>query len=462
MSGEMSQSSSGLSSSDDASDKLAGRAVPPSDDSLPEPAALASSPPFAGSGTSSADELALSPGQISPDPYLDEFRPEPAPVSDHGVIAGAPKAFAAPTGPWAREALDVDLDVPPSAEITAVEDSPFGVSALAADLDLDTTGRKAATSSGPAETSPPSTSERFASLDLYAPPASKAESRSARKKQAKQDEEAAFLDEDEDEPQPARSTNWLSVLHTSLTSALAIGLIWVVWGKRVARESATVEPDPFPPAESSSDPGHRAGQSRKLVALEPLPENRIIALGQTIAIDSLEVTPLKILAGPVILRHAINKPQARRGGNDALILKIRLKNLSRDLILVPLDEAFIRTRGRGIRDSFIEAGPSRQIEMFPLAIVSEWAIAGQDFRELKPGESYETMVVSAPKALGDVTPDMTWRLRLRTDINQTSTVGIRFHDEDIRKISPRETPELAEEPDSGDTDTPTGASVNSR
>jgi len=449
MSSEISESSLGLSSSDDASGKLPGRAAPSPEDSQPDLPALASSPASGGTGTSSADELALSPGRIRPDPYLDEFPPEPEPR-------------AAPTGPWARD--DLDLDVPPSAEITAVADSPFGVSAMAADLDLDTTGRKAAPapSSGPspppAGSPPPSTAEQFAALDLYAPPPSKAESESARRRQATQDEEAAFLDEDEDEPHPAHGTNWLSVLHTSLTSALAIGLIWVVWGKRVARESAPVEPDPFPTAESTADPGHRAGQSRKLVAPEPLPADRIVTLGQTIVIDSLEVTPLKILAGPVVLRREINKPEARRGGIDALMLKLRLKNLSSDSILVPLDEAFIRERARGIRDSFIEAGPSQQIDMFPLAIVSEWAIAGQEFRELKPGESYETAVVSAPKALDHVAPEMTWRLRLRTDINQTGTVGIRFHDEDIRRMSPRETPDLPEEPDPGDP--PTGASVN--
>jgi hypothetical protein len=150
---------------------------------------------------------------------------------------------------------------------------------------------------------------------------------------------------------------------------LAVDLI-LLWGHRVARESAPVESDPFPPAEHSADPGHRAGQSRKFVAPDPLPAARTVALGQTLVIDSLEVTPLEIMAGPVILRREISKVEARRGGKDALILKLRLKNLSSDSILVPLDEAFIRERSRGIRDSFIEAGASRQIDMFPLAIVS--------------------------------------------------------------------------------------------
>ena len=119
------------------------------------------------------------------------------------------------------------------------------------------------------------------------------------------------------------------------------------------------------------------------------------------------------------------------------MLKLRLKNISTDSILVPLDEAFIRERGRGVRDSFVETGGTRRIEMFPLAVVSEWSIVGQEFRELGPGESYETWVVSAPGALGHLAPEMTWRLRLRTDLNQTETLGVRFREGEIRKLPGR-------------------------
>jgi hypothetical protein len=120
-----------------------------------------------------------------------------------------------------------------------------------------------------------------------------------------------------------------------------------------------------------------------------------------------------------------------------LSLRLRLKNVSSDSILAPLDEAFIRERGRGIRDSFIETGPTRQIDMFPLAVVSEWSIVGQEFRLLRPGESYETRVVTAPDALAHLAPQMTWRVRLRTDVNQTETLGIGFGEDDIRKATGR-------------------------
>jgi hypothetical protein len=133
-----------------------------------------------------------------------------------------------------------------------------------------------------------------------------------------------------------------------------------------------------------------------------------------------------------MLTREITGFRLRPGGNNALMLKLRLKNLSNDSILVPLDEAFIRTRGPETRDSFIEAGPTRQIDMYPLAVVSEWSIAGQEFRELDPGEAYETLVVSTPEALDHLVPKMTWRLRLRIDVNQNVTLGIRFQEDEIR------------------------------
>ncbi len=450
MSSEIIEPSLGLSSSDEASNALPRRAAAPPDDSQVELPALTPSPPLGATGTSSADELVLSLGQISPDPFLDEFQPEPAPAPVPERSTGGPQPSAVSARPWARD--DLELDVPPSAEVASVSDPPSGVPARAAALDLEPKRPPAAPAGSPHRVpspgvSPhPSTAESFAALDLGTTSSSKATAPSVpRKKPAAGDPEDSSLDDDFEEDYAPARTNWLSVLHASLTSALALGLIWVLWGHRVARESPPVEPDPFPTAESTADPGHRAGQSRKLVAVDPIPAERIVTLGQTIVIDSLEVTPLAILAGPVILRREIKKGEARRGGNDALMLKLRLKNLSTDSILVPLDEAFIRERKRGIRDSFIEAGQSHQIDMFPLAIVSEWAIAGQDFRELKPGESYETAVVSAPDALGAAAPEMTWRLRLRTDVNQTAVLGVRFQNRDIVKLSPREIPDLPEQ-----------------
>ena len=118
-------------------------------------------------------------------------------------------------------------------------------------------------------------------------------------------------------------------------------------------------------------------------------------------------------------------------------LRLRLKNLSTDSILVPLDEAFLRERQAWDPRQLHRDGPDAQIDMFPLAVESEWSIVGQEFRELRPGESYETQVFTAPDALGRLAPEMTWRVRLRTDINQTETLGVRFREDEIRGLPAR-------------------------
>jgi hypothetical protein len=360
-------------------------------------------------GTSSVDDLGLGQGQVSPDPFLDEFKPESsgAPGSEDPDAATGPapsslgisaQGALQPSQASSWSALDIDLDVPPSAS-----------------------------ASTPALAS--STSGQFAGLDLSSLTPSKRKSAPVRGR----DKTAAKDEEDEYEDLPSRGSNLPMALLFSYASAVTIGLIWLLWGRRLPRE--TVEADPFPPADTSSDPGHRADQSRKLVPPPPLTADRIVRLGQTVRLGSLEVTPREITTGTVTLVREINRNETRPGGEGALLLKLRLKNLSSDSILVPLDEAFLRERGRGIRDSFVETGPISQIDMYPLAVVSEWSIVGQEFRELRPNESYETQIVSAPDATAHLVPEMTWRIRLRTDINQTETLGVRFREKDVRKAT---------------------------
>jgi hypothetical protein len=238
------------------------------------------------------------------------------------------------------------------------------------------------------------------------------------------------------------------ILVISYASAVTLGLIWVLWGHRMAREGPSAETDPFASAETLKEPGHRAGQSRKFLPPAPLPADRIVDLGQTLRLGSLEVTPLEVAAGTVILRREIKQREARRGGDDALMLKLRLKNVSSYDVFVPLDEDFIRARAEGVRDSFIDLGPTQQqIDMFTLAIVSEWSIAGQEFRELNPDESYETRIVSAPNVAGRIETDatITWRVRLRVDAdNKTEILGIRFRTSDIQKRPAHDLPDVRE------------------
>ena len=146
----------------------------------------------------------------------------------------------------------------------------------------------------------------------------------------------------------------------------------------------------------------------------------------------LEVTPLEVVSGKVNLKHRFRAGAGQAGGTNALKLKLRLRNVSDETIFAPLDEAFLRERESGDVDSFIASGQGGRIGLFPLAVESEWSIVGQDFRELGPGETMQALIVSEADTLGRTEEEMTWRLRLRTEIDQTDVLEVRFSDRDIR------------------------------
>jgi hypothetical protein len=237
--------------------------------------------------------------------------------------------------------------------------------------------------------------------------------------------------DDDDGRDVANGPSWLVMLLASYASAVTLGLVWVVWSGR-SLTHPKVEPASTVAADTSSDPGLRAESSRRIATLPPIPSDRLTTLGRPIRIGQLEVLPLEVTTGRVTLVRVIKPVKVDKGAVAALKLRIRLRNQSPDAVFAPLDEAFLRERERGERDSFIDAGQGRRIEMFPLAVESEWAIQGQQFRELGPGEAFETTVVSAANARGAVSPEMTWRIRLRTGINKTDVLGVRFQASEIR------------------------------
>jgi hypothetical protein len=64
--------------------------------------------------------------------------------------------------------------------------------------------------------------------------------------------------------------------------------------------------------------------------------------------------------------------------------------------------------------------------MFRLAVESEWSIDGQSFPSLKPGETAETIVVSEPVRVSELSGPLIWHVKLRTSDFQSDVVGIRF------------------------------------
>jgi hypothetical protein len=355
--------------------------------------------------------------QPDPDPFLGEFKagdpavePTPKANSDDGGpdSAEASSPSTAPSGPDPKRA-EFALDLGEPSDQEAPDDSGTAgsfdaLAALASLTGLDPTAEHVTTSRAPlvtrsAKTTPP----KGGTLED---------------------------DEEEDDELPSRRGSWLTLLLVSYASAVTLGLLWVLAGGRKVREKDEI--DLFPAPANRLDPGRRADQSRKVVPPPPLAADHLAGLGQAVRLGSLEATPLAIALGRVDLEGAFDESEHRDGGADALRLKLRLKNISTDTIFVPLDEAFIRERVVGKPDSFIETAKGGPIAMYPLAVASEWSIRGQNFKELQPGEAFDAELVSATDVTARLSPRMTWRIRLRTGMDQTDTLGVRFRQDEIR------------------------------
>jgi hypothetical protein len=239
---------------------------------------------------------------------------------------------------------------------------------------------------------------------------------------------------DDEEGSQARGASLSTVLLVSYSSAVTLGLGWVLWTGRHIREGSVVEVPPT--SEAPADPGRRSDRSRRLEAPAPIPADHLVRLGKTVHLGALEVTPLSISLGSVPLERSFGKFQRKVGGTDALKLRLRIRNASPDLVFSPLDEAFLRDRVEGHPDSRIELAPDKApLPMYPLALESEWSIIEQEFRELKPGEVFDSLIVSAAD-VGDYVrevPEFTWRIRLRTGIDQTEDLGVRIGSDEVRR-----------------------------
>jgi hypothetical protein len=383
-------------------------------------------PPAPGlSSSSSGDELSaiLTEAIVQPhhDPFLGEFKAgdptvEPTPKSnseDDGP--GSTEASGATSASGVADPKNAEFPsdlVVPSEPVAPDESATAGsfdaLSALASLTGLDPTPKRGTTSRAPLVTRPAKPS----------PPNGDA---------IEDDEDEDAEDEDE---RPSRRGSWLTLLLVSYASAVTLGLLWVLASGRKLREGDEI--DLFPATADRLDPGRRANQSRTLVPPPPLAADHLAGLGQTVRLGSLEATPLEVRSGQVDLAGAFDESEQRDGGTDALRLKLRLKNVSSDTIFVPLDEAFIRERVVGKPDSFIETAKGASIAMYPLAVASEWSIKGQAFNEIQPGEAFDAELVSAPDVAARLTPEMTWRIRLRTGMDQTDTLGVRFRKDEIQ------------------------------
>jgi S-adenosylmethionine hydrolase len=184
-----------------------------------------------------------------------------------------------------------------------------------------------------------------------------------------------------------------------------------------------------------------------------LPDKLRVALGHTIALGALEVTPLNV----DLRRLKIRQPgvSSETTMQDSLVLHLRFKNTSDDLTFSPTDPFFDRRwkdMSYGSKPyTFLQIGERR---LYGGALAwnrgepseNREKIDGQDYRLLHPGEESTTIVCSDPtdsvaELLQNYHGPLQWRIQVRRGLAQvgdrqipaTAVIGVSFTDEDIRK-----------------------------
>jgi len=235
----------------------------------------------------------------------------------------------------------------------------------------------------------------------------------------------------EDEPSQS-PVPWTHLLLLSYSSALTLALIWAVWNGWLQRPHASQ------PTDSSSnevEPTTNIAGTTPPGPTPPIPAQNLVKLGQTIQIGELEVTALSVITTHLTLVRSIEPTKDRQLKGSSFVLRLRLANISKDQTIAPLDRAMLRAPNSPLDRSYIQTPGGGTISLYPLAADSEWSIRGEEFPELKPGESVETVIASEPAAENHLAGEMTWRVRVRIGSYRTDMLGVRFTKDEVVSTS---------------------------
>ncbi|MFN4257741.1 MAG: hypothetical protein ACK4RK_00455 [Gemmataceae bacterium] len=201
-----------------------------------------------------------------------------------------------------------------------------------------------------------------------------------------------------------------------------------------------------------------------------LPEKLQVELGKSVIIGDLEVTPLKVEMRKIVYNYRSERYQPEESENPALVLHLKLKNISKDAIFHPTDPAYTKQWRAGAPQStrpytyleFIDT--KRRLYGGPI----EWRggevpqgkaldeyIVGQenDDKPLHPGEEMQTIICTDPdsrknnhdvaRLLNGYDGPLMWRVRLRRGlvelrrgpVSASAVIGVKFHARDVQVSS---------------------------
>jgi hypothetical protein len=353
--------------------------------------------------SSSSDDLSVLLTQPKPDPFLDDT------IAVEAMVPASAQSRRGDERPSAeRPAPLATADASDASPGTARE-----MTALA--------GREPAPNPAPL-----SSSESVLALGIKFTPSPDPEADPRSSAPSARHAEPNLQDEPSDE---ALRINWPFLLVSSYASAITLGFLWFLWAGRSLPPQRAAEPVPV---DAVSDPPSRTSAASPVSKVpQPLPVHNLVDLGNTLRLGDLEITPLSIVHRSVYLYRLEGATGEERESPESLVLTLRLTNRSETRVFAPLDRSFIRDPGAAEDHSYIVSPDGQRIPMFRLAAESEWSIQDQEFPELNPGETAETIVVSEPVQSARLAGRLTWRVKLRTRTYQTDVAGVRFTAGDV-------------------------------
>jgi hypothetical protein len=186
----------------------------------------------------------------------------------------------------------------------------------------------------------------------------------------------------------------------------------------------------------------------------PLPQRLRVGLGGTLRVGAVEVTPTAVEWRRLrFLNPGFNAETSR---TPALVLHLRLENVSEDVVFAPTDPAFDRRWKEGASSrserpyTFLEVG-DRRFYGGPLSWkprsdgAPRETVEGQSHRRLGPGEVLETFLTTDPEepvqqSVAGHRGPLLWRVHVRRglvpvgrrEVSSTAVVGVEFRPEEIR------------------------------
>ena len=176
-----------------------------------------------------------------------------------------------------------------------------------------------------------------------------------------------------------------------------------------------------------------------------LPEGHRLQIGQTGRYGHLEITPIKVVRGPVqMVFPGESKPVSTE---PVITLHLKIRNVSKRQSFQPFGRPLLMMRGTSDADTkdraniFLCKASEKQkgghlVYVYPL---EGYQLKGQQLdRLLDPGDEYETFIASNDEGLDKLTGDLIWRVHVRKGYNPDTENGVTtifevsFHSDEIK------------------------------